>query len=505
MITIFRKIFFLLIILLLANPLNLYSAAGFLEIGVGSAAIGTGEACVGKSDDFSASYWNPAGLSFINNMLAGFHMFLYYEGMKMNNISVILPGLDNNSFGISTTAAFIYDDIPATGVNSDGTIIDYNKNYSCFDMNFMISYAKRMSTQTAVGFNIKYIHSRIEEESAGTFAFDTGILTKGILYNDLNLGFVLVNLGPGLTYIEETASLPSAAKIGLSKVLFAAANNNHKIFFLNDHIVPFYNVYMMNSGLEYVFKNSFFLRAGYQYSKSKKQFAFGAGANFDLMEKNFALNLAFLPFSDLNNLVAFDLSIRRKHRKRKIEEKREEEKKIVEERLREEKEKLQLLKEEKIKKELERQRLLEAQREIEKAKTLEDAPTLGIAELKAKNVAKADAEAATEFLRTALVNIDKFRVLDRAKMEIILKEQEFQLTGCTSTNCIVQMGRILNMQYMVSGSYGTLMDEFYISVHIINVETGEIVFSGSETYESIDDFEKAVNKLALDAGEKIVE
>ena len=264
MIFIFKRLTLLLIILILGISINAYSAGEFLEIGIGSAAIGTGEDYIGKCDDFSAAFWNPAGLSFINNMLAGFHMFLYYEGIKMNNISLIFPWKKSDTLGISST--FIYDDIPYTSMNADGTIHDYGKNYSFFDMNIMASYARKISSLLAVGGNLKYVHSGIEEESANAFAIDAGLFAKGILLNNLNFGAVFVNIGPGLTYINESANLPSAFKIGISKLLFALADNEHKIIFLNDHIMPFYNVYIMNSGLEYILKDFFFLRTGYQYS-----------------------------------------------------------------------------------------------------------------------------------------------------------------------------------------------------------------------------------------------
>ena len=39
------------------------TAANFLEIGIGSASGGMGEAYVAVANDLSAIYWNPAGFS----------------------------------------------------------------------------------------------------------------------------------------------------------------------------------------------------------------------------------------------------------------------------------------------------------------------------------------------------------------------------------------------------------------------------------------------------------
>ena len=37
-------------------------------------------------------------------------------------------------------------------------------------------------------------------------------------------------------------------------------------------------------------------------------------------------------------------------------------------------------------------------------------------------------------------------------MEDILKEQGFQQTGCTSDECVVEVGKIIGVQQMVGGS-----------------------------------------------------
>ena len=42
------------------------TSASFLEIGVGSRAVGMGGAFVATANDASAMYWNPAGLGRIN-------------------------------------------------------------------------------------------------------------------------------------------------------------------------------------------------------------------------------------------------------------------------------------------------------------------------------------------------------------------------------------------------------------------------------------------------------
>jgi len=73
----------------------------------------------------------------------------------------------------------------------------------------------------------------------------------------------------------------------------------------------------------------------------------------------------------------------------------------------------------------------------------------------------------------------QFRVLDRKNIDTILKEQGFQLSDCTSSECIVRVGQLLGVTKIVTGNVSKVGDLFVISVMMTNVETGEV-----ETMES---------------------
>ncbi|NUO84005.1 hypothetical protein HUU05_28355, partial [candidate division KSB1 bacterium] len=63
-----------------------------------------------------------------------------------------------------------------------------------------------------------------------------------------------------------------------------------------------------------------------------------------------------------------------------------------------------------------------------------------------EGVAETQAATLSDRLRGHLVNTRAFVVLDRANMEAVLSEHGFQQTGCSSTQCAVQIGKILNVQ-----------------------------------------------------------
>ena len=252
--------YLLLMALMLGISINVYSAGEFLEVGVGAKALGTGEAFIGKSDDFSASYWNPAGLSFISNILIGSHLLSYYEGIFLNYSSFIFPVKSIGTFGISFT--WMGDDLPLTEMDSSGIIVESGDTFSFLDYNLTASYARKITGDIGVGCNFKYISSKIEEEGTGTVAFDVGGMIKNLFDSDLSAGLVIVNIGQGLKYIKEYTPLPSSVKFGISKILWSSDDKKQEIAGLNDYIFPFYSEFMLNLGIEYNYNKLIFLRSG---------------------------------------------------------------------------------------------------------------------------------------------------------------------------------------------------------------------------------------------------
>ena len=86
-------------------------------------------------------------------------------------------------------------------------------------------------------------------------------------------------------------------------------------------------------------------------------------------------------------------------------------------------------------------------------------------------------------LRSLLVRTNTYDVVDRGKMEEILKEQGFQMSGCTSAECVVEAGQILGVEQMISGSIGKIGRLYTIDVVLIDVQTAKIIKSITRDYQ----------------------
>ncbi len=102
---------------------------------------------------------------------------------------------------------------------------------------------------------------------------------------------------------------------------------------------------------------------------------------------------------------------------------------------------------------------------------------IAVSELDAKGVTISEAAIVTDFLRNDLFTTGKFEVLERAKMKEILEEIAFQQTGCTTAECAVEMGKILNVEKMIVGSLSRLGNTYYVSIRFVDVATGKVEFA----------------------------
>ena len=108
---------------------------------------------------------------------------------------------------------------------------------------------------------------------------------------------------------------------------------------------------------------------------------------------------------------------------------------------------------------------------------------IAVLDLDPTGIAKPDAEFLSDRLRNELFETGKFQVIEREKMNEILTEQGFQQSGCTSVECAVEIGQLLNVGIMTAGNIGKIEDLYSISIRMIDVETGAIVKTATRDFE----------------------
>jgi sulfatase modifying factor 1 len=110
-------------------------------------------------------------------------------------------------------------------------------------------------------------------------------------------------------------------------------------------------------------------------------------------------------------------------------------------------------------------------------------PAVAVVDLEARNLPVDDARILSDRLRHELIALGKYTVVERGEMEAILGEQGFQQSGCTSQECVVEMGQLLGATHMVAGSVGKLGDLYMITVRMVDVASGTVLRAAEASVE----------------------
>ena len=77
----------------------------------------------------------------------------------------------------------------------------------------------------------------------------------------------------------------------------------------------------------------------------------------------------------------------------------------------------------------------------------------------------------------ANVSPKRLQLVERAQIQKVLKEQNFQASGSVDKSTAVQAGKILGVNYLLVGDVYILNDQLIVNARLTNTETGDIVFA----------------------------
>jgi hypothetical protein len=266
----------------------------FMNIGVDAAALGMANAVVASTNDVNSVYWNPAGLSNLeDHQISLMHANYFANIAQYDYIAYASPIDDRSAWGISLIR-FGVDDILNTTelIDSQGNI-DYNRIslFSTADYGFTFSYARKLAVPGfQYGVNTKLIRRLIGKfASSWGFGFDVGLQFErndwqfGLMVRDITTTYNVWNIdekeyqkiadavpGQNQELPESSEITAPKAQLGLSKKfiirydysLLAAANINMRFAKTNDLISTDFVSVDPALGFEFGYTDLVFVRAG---------------------------------------------------------------------------------------------------------------------------------------------------------------------------------------------------------------------------------------------------
>ncbi|NOZ60901.1 MAG: PorV/PorQ family protein [Calditrichaeota bacterium] len=345
-----KRVMIFLFIVVFVGALQVWSqdisrvgtAAGqFLKLGVGARTGALGEAAVTIPGEVTGLYWNPGTIATIDHTAMAFSRNELYADMSYNFIGVVQPLGGGNAIGVSAIFLNTGDMEITTLAHPEGTETYFNWQAYCFGL----TYSRYVTDRLSLGGTIKYIREGAYHLQAHTIAIDLGsLLDTGIL--GMKMGMTLSNFGsdmrlegpslrvshdrwptrPGTLPVDaylktEKYPLPLMFRLGLSMELIGAqgqisSSETSRLFVAADVYDPNDALMRSNFGIEYAWKDMFYLRAGYRglavekdeyKSYNTASYTFGGGLAYDLKFASFRVDYAFTDFQLLGSGHLFTL------------------------------------------------------------------------------------------------------------------------------------------------------------------------------------------------------
>ena len=332
----FKNIFYITIaaaLFIAANAQTLKTgttAAQVLKLNVGPRAIGMGGAFTAVADDITSLYWNPSGTANINSNEAYFnHTSLYLD------INYDFAAIASNVSGFGTVGAFVSvlstsDMLVRTTDQPEGTGEYFNYGAIVVGLN----YSRYLTENFSIGFNAKYINESIWHMSATGFAIDVGTLYKIPVMNELRIAAAVSNFGTkmqmsGRDAIETLPSgsggenlvnsslemdkfdLPLLFRFGISADVIK--ENTSRLTLDIDAVHPNDHTEYVNSGIEYAWNETIYIRTGYNslFEKdSEKGLTAGFGLNYRIVDLvKIKLDYAYQDYGRLKDVHYFSVGI----------------------------------------------------------------------------------------------------------------------------------------------------------------------------------------------------
>ena len=270
------------------------TSADFLNISVSARHAALGGASWAISNDIASTYFNPAGLSSIEQPGLNFMHNSWLQDISYEFIAVAIPMKTNSTIGVS--ASYLH-------MGQIDTYNMYDQQYGSirpYSLTAIASYSRRLSGALYLGLSGKYIEEKLADIKASGYALDMGIQ---YLINTFTFGFVVNNLGPKVKYDEQSYKLPSSVSVGSS---FSPINI--PITMMVGTKVAFTGETSFSAGMEYNLGNALSLRTGLGdlgIDNQSNMVNFGAGLKFMWGRIDYAFN----PGQDLGQTHFFSFTI----------------------------------------------------------------------------------------------------------------------------------------------------------------------------------------------------
>lgn len=289
------------------------SAAQFLKIGVGGRATAMGDAFTAVANDASSLYWNPAGLVQSEQNEVLFSHINWVADISHEFAGALYHLSSQDALGVAFTSLHM-DDMPVT---TETMPFGTGAYFSYGDMAFALTYSRKMTDKFSFGATLRYIEETMDKIKMNGLMMDLGTYYWTGL-GTTRFSVVLSNFGGNITPEGDVTlfdgskksdwqsfSPPTMFRIGLAMEPYQSAEHRLTASVQLNH--PNDNSENISTGVEYAWREMFFLRAGYKFNVDENHLNLGTGLKVPVSIADLTADYSYSKYQRLGSVHRFSI------------------------------------------------------------------------------------------------------------------------------------------------------------------------------------------------------
>ncbi|MBI9104976.1 MAG: hypothetical protein JEY99_21350 [Spirochaetales bacterium] len=113
-------------------------------------------------------------------------------------------------------------------------------------------------------------------------------------------------------------------------------------------------------------------------------------------------------------------------------------------------------------------------------------PIIAVLDFEANDISNQEMKSIISLISSALFQTGNYKVIDVSQRETLLDELKFSASGCSDEACMLEIGKMLSAENIVTGSIGMVGSRIVLNAKILETQSSETISSADGIYTDLD-------------------
>jgi len=265
----------------------------FLKISPSARAAGMGDAFTAVANDVTTIFFNPAGLTNINNFDFSFNHTNWIVNSSLISGVIGFPFGQRGALGISVISFATEEFEETTIFEPEGT----GRMIKAGDIAIALAYALKLTDRLSFGLKGQYLEEFIDDDKAKGFAFDFSTFYMSG-FRDLTIAMVMKNFGPDAKFLTKKFKLPLYFNVNTAMSLLGKQGGPIQLLLSAESAFATDYRDRYHVGSELWIADMLALRCGYKFFYDTEDWTIGAGLKLKIGARRILIDIAYSNFEE---------------------------------------------------------------------------------------------------------------------------------------------------------------------------------------------------------------